>query len=542
MAELSPLQFYLSVHRPVTVFTGRVNGAPSDPYVSITWSSGATGTASSIGTSGAPVPGNTLLVGSSAGAQDKGTVRVRSWTPAGPTDPTTGTLEIAETDDTGPQIENNDFLTILLDFRLWAKAPRLVQDGQNVTFFEDYDIAYTNQTNLWYPTAVAGPPAIIYLGSDGTAVASFVGDRSTAHASGATITTSGATITTYAWTAHGSSELTSASQGTEGSPVTFTYSAAGQYLVSLQVTDSNGNSHITYTWTFVIDPAAPTTNGAAYVDFDAANDNTDWGSGGGEQNFTVHGVASVAQFPRDTMVVHAKRGILATETGTWPFRADVLDWGWILNNTIVQNPINNTTSFRVAGITRLMNNLKTYAASLTDNLAPNSWVQAKDMTIDRLASYLFKWRSTLDSMTPVIFSGYSALIQRQDFGPTTLLQQVQGEMVKDAWAKVVSNHQGVVYIQIDYNLQLVAERAAATTRKTLHKGIWAGVVNVVERQEYETPAGKVKTAGIVYAGGGDLTNVTPLFCEAPGDLQKAFGREIGSSRFILENQTDLNVK
>jgi hypothetical protein len=145
-------------------------------------------------------------------------------------------------------------------------------------------------------------------------------------------------------------------------------------------------------------------------------------------------------------------------------------------------------------------------------------------------------------MTSVNFSGYAGLIQRQDFGPTTLLQQVQGEMTKDAWTKVVSNHQGVIYIQIDYNLQLVAERAAATTRKTLHKGIWAGAINIVERQEYETPAGKVKTAGIVYAGGGDLTNVTPLFCEAPGDLQKAFGREIGGSRFILEDQTDLNIR
>jgi hypothetical protein len=367
--------------KPVTVFSGQVDGTPSDPFIDITFDNGATGTSSSIGTSGAPIPGNTLLVGTSAGAQDIGTVRLRSWTPAGPTDPTTGTMKIAESDDTGPQIENNHYLTVVLDFRLWIRPPRLVQEGQQVLFFEDFDVTYTDQTDKWYPTAVAGPPAVVYL-EGGSATASFVGDRSTAHAPGAT-------LSSYLWTGHGSSEGTSSSQGTTGSPVTFTYSAAGQYLVSFQVTDSNGNSHTSYTWVFVIDPSAPTTNDAAYVDFDAISDNKDFGGGGGEMSFTVHGVASVAQFPRDTMVVHSKRGAQTTETATWPFRADVLDVGHIMSNTITQDPINNTTSFRVATITRLMNALKSYVATLTDNLAPSRWVEAKDITVDRMASFLF---------------------------------------------------------------------------------------------------------------------------------------------------------
>ncbi len=534
MTNLSPLEFYLVVHRPVTVFTGQVNGTPSDPYVSVTWDNGATGTASSVGTSGAPIPGNTLLVGTTAGAQDIGTIRIKSWTPASSTDPSTGVLGLAETDDVGPQITDGHFLTGLLDFRLWARAPRLVQDGENVTFFEDYDIAYTNQTNQWYPTVVAGPPAIIYLIA-GSATASFVGDRSTTHATGAS-------FSSHLWTAHGSSELTSSSQGTEGSPVTFTYTSAGQYLVSYTATDSNGNSSTSYTWVFVIDPDNPTSTGVAYENFDAFTDSGDRSGGGGDVSFTVHGVASVTQFPRDTLVVHAKRGDMTTETGTWPFRADTLNVGHIMGNTIVQDPQHNTTTFRLATINRLMNNLKAYAATLTDNLAPNSWVQAKDLTVGRLASYLFKWRSTLDTMTPVVFSGYSGLIQRQDFGPTTLLQQLQSGLLSDAWVRAVANHQNVLYLEIEYNYQLVAERATVTERKLLHKGIWAGSVNVAERQEYEKPASKVKTAGILYGGGGDLENVTPLFCEAPGDLPKAFGREIGGSRFILEDQDNLNIR
>jgi hypothetical protein len=51
MAKLSPLKFYLVTIKQVTVFTGRVNGTPTDPFISIDFNDGATGTASSIGTS-----------------------------------------------------------------------------------------------------------------------------------------------------------------------------------------------------------------------------------------------------------------------------------------------------------------------------------------------------------------------------------------------------------------------------------------------------------------------------------------------------------
>jgi hypothetical protein len=89
---------------------------------------------------------------------------------------------------------------------------------------------------------------------------------------------------------------------------------------------------------------------------------------------------------------------------------------------------------------------------------------------------------------------------------------------------------------------LLSERAAATTRKTLHKGIWTNAINITERQEYDLPTSKVKTGGILYGGNADLTDVTPLFSDAPGDLQKNYGREAGSSRFILESQADLNTR
>lgn len=529
MANVSRLDFYLCVLRPVTVFTGRVNGSITDPHITVTWDGGATGTASAIGTSGAPVGGNTVHFGTSEGGRERGIVRLLNWVPSG--GPAAGTLNVSENDDVTPFVEDNDYITIKLDWRLWNKVPRFVQSGTEVTQYEDYFIAYNDQTADWYPVAVAGPPAVVFL-EGGSAEAKFVGDRSTPMAPGAT-------ITTYLWTAHGSNETASSSQGTEASPVTFTWAAAGQYLISLEVTDSNGNSHTNYTWVFVVDPANP--DDVAYTQFDSIQDSNDF-AGAGNSSFVVHGTADVSEFPRDAMVVHAFRGDVETPTASWPFRTNILFAGFVQGNTVQQNPEHNTTSFQASTIISLMSSLRTYAVSLTDVAAPGKWTEASNMTVDRLAAYLFLWRSSLSTMTPVIFTGYAPLVFRQDFSPGNLLQQLQSELISEAFGQVTASSQGVLHLHLDYNLMLPTERSAITSRKLLHKGIWIGDVEVDERSEYATPTSKVNMSGVAYSGGGSVSSATPLFSEAPGELQRVMGNQLNEDEMILNDQTDLNIR
>lgn len=538
MTALTMLEFNLAVLRPVTVFTGRVMGTPASPYVSLSWDGGATGTASGIGTSGAPVAGCTVFFGSSAGARDRGVTRVRSWTPNGPTDPATGTLEIAETDDVGPQIQDNDYITILLEFRPQPKNPRVTQSGDIITFFEDYDIAYSDQTQNWYPVANAGPPAFAEI-SNSSGTVQFVGNQSTAMAPGAT-------LSSYLWTAHGSVEGTSTSQGTPGSPVEFNWTSAGQYLVSLKVTDSNGETHTNYTWAFISDGDQTNDNAPIYLDFDAINDSFDWQGGGGECTFTVHGEADITEFPREAMIVHAisKGSLTQGSAGSWHNRENILFVGYIAENTINQASEHDSVTFRAVTIDKLMNNIKSFPISLTDAASPSDWVEGVDLTADRLMSYLFKWRSTIDTMTPIVFSGYTPEIYRQNVGPTTLLQQAQSEIARDIWGRLVVNHQGVLYFEIEYNHMLSSERSGQPSGGfTLQKGIWASQISINERHEWILPASKAKSSGVAYSGGADPNNATPLFSEAPGqDVPKSYGREIGHARYVLNNQSDLNTR
>jgi hypothetical protein len=530
MTTLSGLEFYLCPLRQVPVFHGQVNGAPADPYINIDYDNGATGT-------GAPLYGMTISFGSTPSGTDIGYTRLFSWTPA---TATTGAFRIAETDDIGPQIANDQYVTIWREFRLWPIVPRFILSGETVTSYEDYDIAYNDQTVDWYPKAVAPPPAVAFLVA-GSVVVDFVGEYSQAMAPGAS-------LSSFLWTAPGSSEVTSTSEGTTGSPVQFTYTSPGQYMVSFRVTDSNGNTDTQYTWVFVVNPSNP--DDEAYILFDALSDSNSRDQQGGETSFTVYGVGSVLQFPRDGLVCVGVRGTLTTRSyGTFPGRDNTLFTGYIIGNSISQNPRLSTVTFRAVGVHHLMRNTNVYPISMTDGTNPSAWEDGNRITVDRLVSYIARWRSTLGLMTPIIFSGYSGFIQRQDLGPSTLLQQMQSELLDDAWIKVTVSYQGVLYLDIEYNWMLTGERAAAAVGKTLHKGIWLDDVTIEERSDFDFPTAKIKADGVWWPGNSDdLEDAVPLFSEAPGEVNKPFGNESGRGGFILAGadddaaQTDLNIR
>lgn len=519
MTTLSPLDFFLVVQTESTVFTGIVSATPAAPYTQISYSGGITGSF------GAPLAGQTVFFETTSGGRERGTARLKTWSGGA-----SGTIEIGESDDTGPLIQSGDLIRIINQFRLWPKYPRFIQAGTNVTIFEDYDEAYSNQTNQWRPKAVAGPVGFAFL-EGGTAQIKFVGDRSQAMAGGAS-------IASRLWTFRNGSPATSTTQGTEASPVTATYTSPGWHLVTHQVTDSNGNTDIQHTYAVVDNPDNPSV---VFTNYDIVSDSYDFQTGGGEMGFTVKGAANTTNFPKEGMVLLVARGDITTPTASWPFRTNVLFSGWILSNTVRQNPETGDVSFRAATIDAIMRNLTMFPVSLSDKTTPTNWTHAKRLDVDRAAYFLYKYRSTLGLMTPIIFSGYSPLIRRQDFGPTDLYSQVQNELMGSILGKVASTHQGVLYHVIDYNVQTTAERATATTRKTLHKGVWVNDVTIDERHDYSQPVNQVKMSGVYYPG-GETDDLCPLFSEAPGDAPKVYGKEMNFDRLILASQSELNTR
>lgn len=519
MSLASPLSFYLCVEQQPTCFTAVTNGAAvDDADMAFFFESGVTGSF------GLPLPGMTVYFG------DREPVRLRTFAGG----PTTGAITVGENDSVTPYVQDGETIRIVTQWRLWPIFPRILQSGPMTSLRIDYNLPYTDQLEEYKPVAVAGPPAVVeYNGS--TAQASFVGDRSFDLGIGTT-------LTGYLWTAPGSVEGTSTSQGTEGSPVTFTWTSPGQKLVYLTVTDSNGKTATNYTWVFVVDPNSP--GSVAYTDFDSFNDNFDFEQGGGQCSFIVHGNAGIVNFPNESLVILASRPTTpgqTTPTGYWPFRDNIHFVGYITGDSVRQNPSDGDVTFQAQTIDGLMKNLTAFPVSLTSKNNPQAWTEAKTLITDRAASYLWHYHSTLSLMAPIVPSGYAPLIWRQDFGPSDLFSQLSSELMASLWGKVVVNHQGVVHHLIDYNLMNDTERAAVTLRKTIHKGVWVDDLTIEERMTYSQPVNIVKMSGVLYPG-GEVEDVCPLFSESPGSAPKPYGREMNYDRLILSSQSDLNVR
>lgn len=520
---MNGLRFRLFVVKPQVAYTGLVSSDPSDPYMTIAVSSGATGTV------GAPLPGNTVCFGTSPGASDVGQLRLRSWTSGNATG-TSSVLSVAESDDVGPNIQSGQYVTVYQDWRLWPIYPNILQRGPTeFEYFEDYNVSWNGHTREWRPVAVPGPAAVQPMtGASGTV--SFVdGSFALAH---------GASISSWAWSSPTSVEKTQSGQGTQADPIQFSYTTPGQHFVKLTVTDSNGNTHSSYTWALVYDVNSPDDVG--YSDFDGYSDNADRSGGGGQASFTVRGGATIADFPHEAMVIVSYEGELTTPTATWPERDNILFIGYVKQGSVRQRPGANEVSFQAVTIDGLMRNTSMYPMRLDDSQGPNSWVLGYRLTADRIASMLWHYRSTLASMCPIVPSNDNTPIPGQDFGPRDLWTSLADELLRSLWRTPVVNHQGVLYMERDYNLMTTTERAAVSTGKLLHKGVWVDDLDIREMEAWSQPTNVFKMSGVRYVWG--QAEAKAYFSEAPGDAVKNWGKEGNWDRLLLTTQADLNTR
>ena len=128
-------KLYLSIYQPRTLLACQVNnsaialGARTIAYDNV-----------SAGTYLLVDPDMTMLIGTAAGLDDIGRIRVRSITAT--------TITVAENTIAW---QDNQYLTIIQQVDINAIFPRIIQDPNNiedVIFYKDYDIPYTNQNSV----------------------------------------------------------------------------------------------------------------------------------------------------------------------------------------------------------------------------------------------------------------------------------------------------------------------------------------------------------------------------------------------------------
>jgi len=509
---------YLAVIRPATVLACRLDGAPtSDPVTEITYDNVAEGAFGNV------VAGMTLWVGSMAGGRDKGSCRIRKA-------PTATILYIAE--DSAVDWENDDYLTVVENYELWSKYPRIVVN-EDITFYKDWEETYSDQHENWPPVAILGPPDCQFIDPDtGLATVKFVGERSYAVAPGAT-------ISSYAWTFPSGTPVSANTAGTEAAPHSVTWDTPGTYWISLTVTDSNGKIHTGRRPIFIF---PQTGAGAPYTQFKLASRNASLDQHGHTAQFEIFGDADQAEFPDRALIVYFTEDWYGDTQksigGNFPYRSHIKFCGYIQKESTSKDPETGTVTFDVATINALMATREGFSCWITAVGDATTWTEATHLTADRAALSLCRHQSTVLDICDVTISGSTLKIKSQEFAAkTSLFQQLQS-LYDDLFAHVACDKQGRLYFNPDPQMLSQANRASIVTVVALGHGDWRTKIDLPRPQEPKTSF--INLGGVAYSG--YPAEVEAILSKAPGDAPVYSGTARDINGLILAGQADGNEK
>jgi len=516
------IKLYLAVLKPVTIYSALVNnGAAAKGDRTIIFDGGA-GTLVNV------KAGMSLWVGTGAGWQDKGRIRIKSTTDTGGG---TGTFVVAENGHI--DWKDDDFLTAKENYEYWPVYPRIDDNG---IFYKDYDVAYTDENEKFYPVPVMGPPACAFLTGTPAAV-NVAFDGQASWCPGTTVAWG---VGKSTWTFPSGTPNTS----TAATPGNVKWSAAGTYWVSLAAKDTaNGKITIGYRPVFIFDRSA----NMPYTDFEVRNIRGSLKSGGWDFDVTVFGDADSAEFADGTMVVlfaEAWYGTTAKAFGmNHPDRHNIRCVGWIVDETVRKDPESGDVSFSVQGLAGLMKSRQNFSVALDyESGTPNKWYKLKLMDTERAIHHYLYWHSTVCKMTdvrvPSVFrAGFPSAykIKFQDFARGSLFGALE-RLCEEAFYVCGTDRASCLWI--DFNLQCLeaAYRGSVTNVMLLAHRDWEGALEI--QRKVELAVNIVDFEGMAYDG----TTITPVLSIAPGEAPAYMGSPKPSKSHILDPAGDWQGK
>lgn len=493
-------ELFLAIHKPAVIYSARVNQPIfENPTAQITYDGGS-GTLASVKS------GMTLYVGSSAGAYDKGMVRIRKT-------PSSTIFYIGETAEI--DFEDGDYLTVVNEFGIWSRHVAI----SGTTPLMDTDVLYSDQHTDLDPVPILGPPAVLWLTG---ATVNFSPSASSSWVLGST-------ISSYLWVATGASATANLDTATP----TITYNAVGQYRVDCTVTAANGKTTTGYRMVFVYSSASmPITQ------FELQNCSGELESGGWQFSVKLYDQVAIADVREKAMVVLFARDHYAgtqESLGATTGYENVVTVGWIKQEDFEVSSEFSTVTFTVYGPQQWLKEISGYPVGMeyVDENA-SAWTQMDDLTVDHALWHLLHWRSTATLCMDITLSGESSLASAME-APTGSLWDQLVTMSKEAiLATPACNRYGQLYVQVDVPYMEEADRASVPTVMEVLFSDWQDTLNI-ERAPIPRVA-MVEASGISYDG----STASPLFSRAPGDVLSRYGNFISKDRLLLYDQDFCN--
>jgi len=461
--------------------------------------------------------GMTAYIGGTQGQKNIG--RLRAITGSGTT------LTLAENDY---DWENGWFITVTIFREPWAVFPRITLDAKNrPTFYKDYDLVYLDEGRNFDPVVhmggnVAGFMETGAFGVYYSSTGSFVPDS---------------TISTYSWIFEGNTNITGS---TDADPGWVQYIGVGHFTTRLTITAATGKE-FTGTRHVLVYNKPDEGPARTFVRWGLRSFEGSREKGGYSVDVWVIEEADANKVVEGALIVlfteDWEGSVRGKEIGRGRYRDNILFVGYVQDDSIRKNFATNRIEFRAVSITERMDSLSTYSATLESKRNPNSWNEARYLTVDKaLISYL-RWQSTILQIADVSQTGDTLPVQYADFARGSLYAGANGFLQNTLFASLIADRGGKLWAEIDLSLTPTGSRTSFNTAMNMTDQDWRGEINI---KEQSTPiVAYVELGGIAYSGPETGSN-TPIISSAPGDPADYFGSVQRQSGLVLAGQGQLN--
>lgn len=495
-------ELYLSVFQPTTVLTATPSGTVSKGSMEIPY----------VTTSGSYLSveaGMTLLVGTSSGGRELGKIRIRSIT--------ANRIVVAE--NSHIDWASATHLTVIRFWELFPVYPRIIQDpgnDENVIFYKDYDIEYTDQNETFGTFACAGPHR-----------AGLVGDSLYWSSSGTYNLLEQAL--TYEWAFEGGTPTGS----TSAYPGNVQYNSPGHYVTRLKVTAANGTVDTTYRYVSIYN-GAPTIKNWNVTSISGSREEGGYSTSISivNEEVTVHDGDVVVIWAND-WYGSENRSIGGNAHGN----QRILFTGHVLDGSIRYNYQSGMTSFSVGSVTDLMKAAEGFSISVESKASPSTWFELYDMDGRRALYHYLKWHTTLLSISDFRWSGQDQKIQYFDSDRESLFDAVDNYMRGTLLGSVCADRQGAVWAEVGA-WAVSNPTGTFPSLFSIQKQDWINEPSIDQR--YKPALSYLELGGIAYSG--VVTGTFDAFIAAsPGQTPNVRGSVERHQGLALAGQTHLNA-
>ncbi len=461
---------------------------------------------------------HTLLLGTSAGDDDLG--RQRVWFLATPT-----TIPIGRTsrgtNDGELDVQDNAYITVLDDYRVWARIP-FIDLADNNKIYKDGKIPASGNAEDPPPIAIGGGGfAATISATTGLITVRF--DASASMQYDPAVSDSLSPITNFAWVV-GDGTITVGTFSSAAITATF---PAGFRWVWLTVYAANGKEHQLNIPVFARDP-----NNDACIDHQIVSQRIT--KSGQEVAVRITQDITRAQYPDGTLAM-----IWDREPASPSDRSHMQFVGWHQSDEggirAERTATLRDSTLHFVDVAGRLKSLPGFPQVLQAG-APSKWEVTRYPNVFAYLHYLLYWHSTALFVADLVLG--TQILNNFDFkilssDEATLYDQANdlaNRVTPDHW--LTCNPQGQLMLVVDPIIQNTADRSA-TVYQTLDSTTWSEI-----HFSYERPPRvyKLLTAAVL----SDTAGVTGIFAMAPGMAEGQGANTIETSERITQGQFDLN--